>query len=167
MRLRFRRDEPIRAATRAYRDAERRSTQIIRDFLPTGGTGCDRIAALNWLAGEQHYLAELVPLGSRLLDEAAVADRIQAHLWTADLAGMIATAEHAADHGHAYRLGGYGLEADNWTVYLLGAYTKPGSRAGRAAVLDSLATHLHQRGYTDRVTSTATAIADAYRRTNR
>ncbi|MFE5571250.1 hypothetical protein ACFQ68_40065 [Amycolatopsis japonica] len=167
MRLRFRRVEPIRAATRAYRDAERRSAQIIRDFLPLASTGCDRIAALNWLAGEQHYLAELAPLGSRLLDDTAVADRIQAHLWAADLAGMIATAEHAADHHHVYRLGGYGLEADNWTVYLLGTYTKPGRLAGRAAVLDSLATHLHQRGYADQVTSTATAIADAYRRTHR
>ncbi|MFJ8912318.1 hypothetical protein [Amycolatopsis sp. NPDC102389] len=167
MRLRFRRIEPIRAATRAYRDAERRSAQIVRDFLPMAGTGCDRIAALNWLEGEEHYLAELVPLGSRLLDEAAVADRIQAHLWAADLAGMIAAAEHAADHGRAYRLGGYGLEADNWTVYLLGTYTKPGSLAGRAVVLDSLAIHLHQRGYADRTTNTAFAIADAYRRTNR
>ncbi|WP_340687808.1 hypothetical protein LCL61_17560 [Amycolatopsis coloradensis] len=167
MRLRFRRDEPIRAATRAYRDADRRSSRITTDYLPGASTGCDRIAALNWLAGEEHYLAELVPLGSRLLDDSAVQDRIQGHLWVADLAGMVATAEHAADHGRSYRFGGYGLEADNWTVYLLSTYAKPGSLAGRAAVLDSLATHLHQRGYTDRVVRTATAIADAYRRTNR
>ncbi|WP_410580286.1 hypothetical protein [Amycolatopsis sp. lyj-108] len=163
MRLRFHFNEPIRAATRAYRDAEHRSAQIVRDFLPMAGTGCDRIAALNWLAGEQHYLAELAPLGSRLLDDTAVADRIQGHLWAADLAGMIATAEHAADHGRGYRLGGYGLEADNWTVYLLGTYATARNLAGRAAVLDSLATHLHQRGYTNRVVSVASAIAAAFR----
>ncbi|RSN32220.1 hypothetical protein DL990_20080 [Amycolatopsis sp. WAC 01416] len=167
MRLRLHFNEPLRAATRAYRDADRRSAQIAGDFLPMARTGCDRIAALNWLAGEEHYLAELVPLGSRLLDDTAVADRIQGHLWAADLAGMIATAEHAADHGQGYRFGGYGLEADNWTVYLLGTYATARNLAGRAAVLDSLATHLHRRGYSDRVIGAAAAIADAFRRTSR
>ncbi|WP_037321445.1 hypothetical protein [Amycolatopsis orientalis] len=167
MRLRVRRDEPIRTATRAYRDADRRSVRIIRDYLPAAGSGCDRIAALNWLAGEEHYLAELVPLGSRLTGDDAVQARIQDHLWTADLAGMIATAEHAAGHRLGYRFGGYGLEADNWTVSLLGTYATTGALAGRAAVLDALATHLRHRGYSDRVIGTVAAIADAYRRTSR
>ncbi|MFD6073757.1 hypothetical protein [Amycolatopsis lurida] len=89
---------------------------------------------------------------------------IQSHLWIADLAGMIATAEHAAGQGQVYRLGGYGLEADNWAVYLLGHFASARGAAGRAAVIDALAVHLHQRGYTDRVT--ATAFATAYRRTS-
>ncbi|MGW4829752.1 hypothetical protein ACWEOG_19370 [Amycolatopsis japonica] len=137
--------------------------RITDEFISDVDTACDRSTLLHWLAAEEHYLAELALLGSGLADGATVDALIQSHLWAADLAGMIATAEHAAGQGQGYRLGGYGLEADNWTVYLLGHFAAARSLTGRAAVLDSLATHLHQRGYSERVVRLAEAIAAAFR----
>lgn len=145
----------------AYHQAEQRLARLARQLLPQAACPDDRMRLLFLYAAEETYLASVFPAVLHGQPERWQSG-MAAHQLTAELAGMIASAEEAIAERRPYRPGGFEVET-GYVADAMAHYATHPDPVGRAGILDALARHLHTHGAPPRATGLLGDVAAALR----
>lgn len=149
-------------AATAYREAEQRVARLARQLLPQAACPDDRMRLLFLYAAEETYLAGVFPAVHPDHPERWQTG-VTAHQLAGELAGMIAHAEEAIATGRPYRPDGFETDTGPYVAQAMAYYVTDPNPVGRAGVLDTLAQHLHSRGFPPRAVALVTDVAAALR----